>query len=249
MSTPPILGTLPGALADAPRKKALDKDAFLTLLVAQLKNQDPLSPLQPHEFAAQLAQFSSVEQLTQLNEAMAVQDMNSQLAILLGKTSFSAALLGKTVAAAGDQVAVPATGQARVRVEVGGSGGKATLRLLDASGNEVATRDLGTLPAGRQTLALPADLPPGTYRYQVKVTTATGGQETPVPVTTFTLGVVEGVSFKDGRIVLRLGGLEVPLDDIAEIEPAPPPPPPPAAVTPPGHPDEPPTPSEILRRR
>ena len=52
----------------------LGRDEFLQLLVAQLRNQDPTSPQEGHEFAAQLAQFSTVEQLTQLNATVAAQD-------------------------------------------------------------------------------------------------------------------------------------------------------------------------------
>ena len=49
-------------------KKVLDKDAFLNLLITQLQNQDPLNPTDSVEFTAQLAQFSSLEQLSNVND-------------------------------------------------------------------------------------------------------------------------------------------------------------------------------------
>lgn len=203
--------------ATAP-KKSLDKDAFMTLLVTQLRNQDPMNPSDSSQLAAQLAQFTSVEQLTQLNDAVASQQLSLQEATLLSKTSLSASLIGRSVIAEGDEVNVPTSGSAQVRIEVGPGGGHAKLRLLDSNGKEVTTRDLGTLPAGRQTLKLPADLPAGTYHYTVDVT---GPNATKVAVTTFTMGTVDGVSFKNGQIVLRIGTLEVPMDNLAEIEPVP----------------------------
>lgn len=196
-------------------KQELDKDAFLTLLVAQLKNQDPMSPLQAHEFAAQLAQFSSVEQLTQLNDAMLAQIQASQLSALVGQTAFSATLLGKEVLAVGDQVVVGSASN-RVHVDVGGAGGHATLRLLDATGRTIATRDLGGLPPGRQAIALPGDLPRGNWRYAVDVKDAANKA---VAVTTYTTGTVTSVTFEGGRIVLRLGPISIALEDLLEIQP------------------------------
>ncbi len=58
---------------------AVNKDEFLKLFVAQLKNQSPLDPLKGHEFIAQLAQFSTVEQLTSLNTSFAEEFRFQQL--------------------------------------------------------------------------------------------------------------------------------------------------------------------------
>jgi flagellar basal-body rod modification protein FlgD len=74
-ATPPTAPVGPtadrAALPPSNPKGALGKDAFLQLLVAQLKNQDPLAPQDGKEMAAQLAQFSSVEQLQNMNDAVA----------------------------------------------------------------------------------------------------------------------------------------------------------------------------------
>lgn len=67
----------------------LDKQAFLMLLVAQLKNQDPLNPMQDREFITQLAQLNTLEQLQQLNETIAGLAQHAvlgQVASFLGKT-------------------------------------------------------------------------------------------------------------------------------------------------------------------
>jgi flagellar basal-body rod modification protein FlgD len=193
----------------------LDRDQFLTLLVTQLRNQDPLSPLQPHEFAAQLAQFTSVEQLTNLNEAMAMQTQTIQLGHLLSEATFSASLIGRQVVVDGNQVEIPADGAGKVRFEPSAAGA-AELRLLDDKGNEVAKRSLGPVGKGRQTITLPDDLPPGTYHYEIKVT---GADDKAVPVKTFTLGSVDAVYFRAGGIILRMGDIEVSMDGLSEIEP------------------------------
>jgi flagellar basal-body rod modification protein FlgD len=186
--------------------------------VAQLKHQDPTSPLQPYELAAQLAQFSTVEQLTQLNTGMATQTQASQLATLSGQSSLSASLIGRQIEAVGDQVNVPATGSAQVTVDIGGAGGSATLTLKDDGGNVMATRSLGPLQAGTsQTLTLPAGLPPGKWHYSIDVASA---DKSVVPVTTYVSGVVSAVEFKNGQIVLHAGSFEISLNDLVRIEPA-----------------------------
>lgn len=78
----------------------LGQDAFMTLLLAQMKNQDPLKPMEDQDFIAQLAQFNSLSQLTELNNTMkefiAAQSL-TQGSALIGKTVTGLASDGSTV--------------------------------------------------------------------------------------------------------------------------------------------------------
>ena len=82
-----------GATKPTEPQNTLGKDAFMRILVTQMKNQNPLEPLKDTEFIGQMAQFSSLEQLTNLNQAM------NQFVGLQGKQSLTehADLLGNTV--------------------------------------------------------------------------------------------------------------------------------------------------------
>ncbi|HSW31146.1 MAG TPA: flagellar hook capping FlgD N-terminal domain-containing protein [Longimicrobiales bacterium] len=195
----------------------MGKDEFLTLLVAQLRNQDPANPSRPEEFAAQLAQFSSLEQLIQVNENLNAQaEANAAMALAMSNSA-AVGVLGKTVLAAGDRVDIPADGSARVTVGVGGAGGTATVRLFDESGREVGSREVGTLGPGRREIDLgeaAEGLPAGRYRYEVSVQDADGN---PVRVQTFTRAVIDGLRYGPQGPTLTSGGLEIPLADVVEI--------------------------------
>lgn len=71
-------------------KKKMDRDAFFKLLITQLKNQDPLKPMKNKEFVSQMAQFSSLEQMNNMNE-----NMNKFMDVQ--KINQNSALIGKTV--------------------------------------------------------------------------------------------------------------------------------------------------------
>jgi len=85
----------------------MGKDDFMQLLVAQLKNQDPMKPMDDKEFVTQLAQFSSLEasqKMTETIEALNGSEMIVQAATLIGKTATAKLTTGETVTGTISQV-------------------------------------------------------------------------------------------------------------------------------------------------
>jgi hypothetical protein len=81
-SIPYVIGSSTNATNDQTRKPTneLDQDAFLKLMVAQLRYQNPMSPADPQAFLAQTAQFTTVEKLTQLTQQLADSDLRCESA-------------------------------------------------------------------------------------------------------------------------------------------------------------------------
>jgi flagellar basal-body rod modification protein FlgD len=203
----------PSAVPEA--KGDLGKNEFLMLLVTQLRHQDPLNPMDATAFASQLAEFSGLEQLIQLNERFEAQADSTAMMSLSINTSLAASLVGRRVLAVGTQVFVPASGEASITVDVNGSGGSASLRLLDVNGAEIAVQNIGTVKGGRQTIPLnDLNLPSGVYTYELTVTDT---DDIPVDVMQYSDGLVDGVLFANGAILLQAGGLLIPLARLIEI--------------------------------
>jgi flagellar basal-body rod modification protein FlgD len=218
MSTPAVNAPLPFApqAATVPAaKKELDKDAFLRLLTAQLANQDPLSPVDNQAFIAQLAQFSSVEQLhevsSRLDTLLLATASQTQLSTagLVGKdVSFRAGaveLVAGRAPALQARLAAPAVVTATLTDEAG-----RTVRTLALGAREPGTFDLGW--DGRDDAGQP--LPPG--RYAVKLS-ARGPDGAEVAVEARGRGRVSGVSFDGEAAELVVAGNHVKMPDVVEI--------------------------------
>ena len=195
----------------------MGKDQFLKLLVAQLKNQDPMNPSNGQEMAAQLAQFSSLEQLTQIGSSLETQ--GGYLQGVIGSLAANGAqgAVGKPVVAYGNHVYVPAGGEGSVRFTVNGGGGAATLRIFDDTGTEISSRALGTLKGGEHKADLgnlTTGLKEGWYTYSVDVVGAAGEA---IPTTTFTAATIDGLRYTPEGPMLTSGELTIPYEALIEI--------------------------------
>jgi flagellar basal-body rod modification protein FlgD len=197
---------------------AMGKNQFLKLLIAQLQHQDPMNPMQGDQMAAQLAQFSSLEQLQQINATLG--DQQSMSGSLLGAVQAGAAIntIGHTVIAAGNQVEIGGvTGATTVTATMAGAAESATLHIYNSAGVEVGTRSLGSVAPGKHTFDLgdaAKGLKAGGYTYSIEAKDAAGEA---VDVQTYTIGKVSGISSGAAGIMLNIGGVDVPYSNVIQI--------------------------------
>jgi flagellar basal-body rod modification protein FlgD len=218
MATPSVNSATAAATQPfaAPAKKELGKDDFLRLLITQLANQDPLSPVDNQAFIAQLAQFASVEQLqglgTRLDTLLLAQASTNQMNV--------AGLVGKEVLFKTDGVDLAAGQPATLQARLSGPASDVTAVVQDASGRIVRTLQLGPRAAGSVDFAWDGldergnPCPPGRYRVSVSGRDAS---DAPVPVDLRARGRVRGVSFDGEAPVLLVGSSRIALPNVVEI--------------------------------
>ncbi|MFW6235729.1 MAG: flagellar hook assembly protein FlgD [Desulfovibrionales bacterium] len=203
----------------APQKKnsALDKDSFLRLLVTQLEHQDPLQPKADTEFVAQLAQFSSLEQLTNISKGVGNIEGGFGRQDIFTAVNF----LGKEVLAAGTDVSKEDDRVSSMLYALEDTAVNAYANIFDPNGNLVRTVHMGPRQPGQYEFAWDGKNHAGQTMqngvYSVFFA-AEGINGEPVMVDTKVSGLVSGVNSSDGRAVLRLkDGREVDLTDVTEI--------------------------------
>ncbi|MEE9273987.1 MAG: flagellar hook assembly protein FlgD [bacterium] len=192
------------------------KQQFLTLLVAQLEHQDPLDPMKGSDFTAQLAQFSALEQLININKSL---DALSALKLAISQSQ-AVDMIGKQIIAEGNAISIAGGVSSDLVFNLEASADQTSIGIFNAMGELVNSAPTGALPAGRHTIPFSARdtqgslLPDGVYTFQVLATGADGEDVTPV---TFSTGIVSGVMIKEGATLLTIGPSEVNLSEVVEI--------------------------------
>lgn len=177
----------------------LTQNNFLQLLTAQLEDQDPLNPVSPSDFAAELAQFST---------ATGVQNLNTTMTQSSGMTA--SGLIGHNVAVPGNALLLGQGGTATGAFSLSGAATDVKVAITNSSGSVVSVLDLGAMSAGNQNFTWNGQtiggtaLPAGTYSFNVVPSTAKGAATVQastfavVPVTAVVLGGTGGTTLDLG---------------------------------------------------
>jgi flagellar basal-body rod modification protein FlgD len=194
----------------------LGKDDFLNLLIAQLQHQDPLDPTDSVEFTAQLAQFSSLEQLGNVNDNLEKLELY-QASI---NNSQAVSFIGQEIVARGDSLEVSNENPVACQFELPVDARSVTISIYDGTGEFVRTFDAQNLPAGRQTLVWDAKdqngnlVPDGPYKFEMMAEDSQGEAIAP---TTYASGKVTGVTFSDNATYLIANDRKIAVSDVIQV--------------------------------
>jgi flagellar basal-body rod modification protein FlgD len=198
-------------------QKSLGKDDFLQLLVAQLSAQDPLNPMEAQDFSAQLAQFSSLEQITNFNDTL------KELKVSQDAMSNSSMinLIGKTVDVPGNSFELQDGGEVNLSyiLPEGSQAESVFVDVFDATGIPVTTLNGGT-DAGTNLVTWGgvggdgSASPEGTYTFKVR---ALDGDGKPISTELFTTGPVTDVLFENGIAYAVVNGQKIEAGNITRV--------------------------------
>lgn len=189
-------------------------DTFLNLLTTQLKNQNPLDPLDTNQFTQQLVEFSGIEQQLKTNDFLQSLVLSSQTSSASQAVSF----VGKEVTAS-TAVTDLQNGQATWAFNAEDNAKNATITVKDSDGNTVYTAQ-EPIEAGTSaftwdgTTSTGSKLTSGSYQIQVD---ARDGDGNYVGVTTMATGTVDSVDFSGSEPYLNIGDQRIPLSAVEAV--------------------------------
>ncbi len=199
----------------------LGKDDFLKILVTQLQNQDPLDPSSPDEFASQLAQFSSLEQLQNMNDSL---QGSIELDLLLNQAinnTMATTLIGRSVKAGGNAVELTeGTQSVNLNFDLASNSKTVKVEIRDSEGTVIRTLEIENQLAGDHKIQWDGKdkngdaVESGKYTFEV---TAEDIEGNAVTANEFIVGRIDSIRYENGGAVLLLGGLRIGLDAVLEI--------------------------------
>lgn len=213
MSVSGVSGSSSSATAIDRSTIAGNFDTFLQLLTTQLRNQNPLDPLDTNQFTQQLVQYSQVEQQLKTNDYLSALVTANANAAQVGAVSY----IGKTITASGTRTEL-VNNKATWNFDLAANA-TVTATIKDADGNVVYT-EKGAMNGGSGqfvwdgTTSTGSRAPAGTYTIQMQ---ALDGEGKSVNITTETTGTVTGVDFTGTEPVLLVGNSRLNLSSVTKV--------------------------------
>ena len=203
--------------SDKPNK--MGEQQFLQLLVAQMRHQDPINPLDGADFAAQLAQFNSVEQLINVNNGIKGLHESQEMMSAGLTNSLAASLTGKNVKAFSDVIHLPPGESANIQYKLNNSASKVDIVIMNESGREIRRESLQNVAAashdwqwdGRNNNG--ERMPEGQYRVAIDAS----NDESKVNALTYVEGLATKVRYTGEGVKLTVNGIDVPIGDVEEV--------------------------------
>ncbi|MFZ5980093.1 MAG: flagellar hook assembly protein FlgD [Candidatus Zixiibacteriota bacterium] len=198
----------------------LGKDDFLELLVTKLQYQDPLNPMEDEDFIAQLAQFSSLEQLSNIADSMDYSNEIDYLQMQSLNNTMSADFIGKEIKADYSGVYLDDSGDCLISFTTDQYAEEIQFVITDADGNTVTTLDMSDVAAGVNTISwdgkddLGNRMEAGYYYVEAEASDSSGNTFTP---SLSLVGTVASIAYRDGAAYLKVNGMEIALSDVIAI--------------------------------
>ncbi|MES0874122.1 flagellar hook assembly protein FlgD [Sinimarinibacterium thermocellulolyticum] len=211
----PTYADLGLALRQPAARQSLGQDDFLRLMTTQLQNQDPFKPMENGEFLGQIAQFSTVSGIQELQASFA----SLATSLAANQTLQAASLVGRGVLVSSETGWLPQGGELRGAAVLPASG-DVVIDIVDASGTVVRTLDLGPQATGVARFAWDgrdnAGAAAAEGRYTMRARLLQGAAQTALE--TLAVGQVQSVGLGRNGLTLELVGLDpAPLADIVQI--------------------------------
>lgn len=201
-------------------KSELGKDDFLKLMLEQLKYQDPLNPMESNEYSAQLAQFSSLEQLQNMNTSLK-ESLNANYALATAvNNTMSTNLIGKEVKLRGSEIFYTGQDSHKLAYKLGADAKSAQIKIKDESGKVVRTIDLENTKAGEYRVDWDfkdnagKQLSHGKYTVSLEAEGVSSGD---IATELYQVGLVNAMRFTETGSKVVINDREYALSDVYEI--------------------------------
>lgn len=204
---------------DKASNSEMGQQEFLQLLVAQMRNQDPINPLDSKEFAAQLAQFNSVEQLINVNSGLSTLQGSQEMMSASLTNSMAASMTGKHVKALSSEVYLAPGGQSNIQFKLNSSASEVEIVIRNESGSEVRREKLSGVAGGENQWSWDGRNDSGDRmadgNYNVEIQASNEGSK--VDALTYVEGTVGKVRYTGSGVFLHVNGINVSIGDVEEV--------------------------------